>query len=36
MRSRGPDWAGYLTGGLDALEQVIDDDGGSDELDAQD
>jgi hypothetical protein len=36
MGRRGPDWAGYLTGGLDALEQMIDDDGGFDELDAQD
>ena len=26
----GPDWTGYLTGGLDALEQMIDDDGGLD------
>jgi hypothetical protein len=29
----GPDWTGYLAGGLDALEQMIDDDGGRDELD---
>lgn len=29
MGSRGPDWAGYLTGGLDALEQMIDDMEGS-------
>lgn len=36
MGHRGADWAGYLTGGLDALEQMIDDDGGCDELDAQD
>jgi len=33
---KGPDWAGYLAGGLDALEQMIDDDGGFDELDVQD
>jgi hypothetical protein len=25
MGQRGPDWTGYLTGGLDALEQMIDD-----------
>ena len=29
----GPDWTGYLAGGLDALEQMIDDDGGLDALD---
>jgi hypothetical protein len=29
----GPDWAGYLAGGLDALEQMIDNDGGPDALD---
>src|SRR5665647_677155 len=31
----GPDWTGYLTGGLDALEQMIDDDGGLDALNAR-
>jgi len=36
MVHRGPDWAGYLSGGLDALGQMIDDDGGFDELDVQD
>ena len=29
----GPDWTGYLAGGLDALEQMIDNDGGPDALD---
>ena len=29
----GPDWTGYLAGGLDALEQMIDNDGGLDALD---
>jgi hypothetical protein len=29
----GPDWTRYLAGGLDALEQMIDDDGGLDALD---
>ena len=29
----GPDWIGYLTGGLAALEQMIDNDGGPDALD---
>ena len=36
MGHRGADWASYLAGGLDALEKMIDDDGGRDELDAQD
>lgn len=36
MVLRGPDWVGYLSGGLHALEQMIDDDGGCDELDVQD
>jgi len=36
MGHRGADWASYLAGGLDALEKMIDDDGGCDELDAQD
>lgn len=36
MGRRGPDWAGYLTGGLDSLKQMIDDDGGFDEIDVQD
>ena len=27
MGGAGPDWAGYLTGGLDALDQLIADDG---------
>lgn len=31
----GPDWTGYLTGGLAALEQMIDDNGGLDELDSR-
>lgn len=31
----GPDWTGYLSGGLDALERVIDNDGGLDELDSR-
>jgi hypothetical protein len=31
----GPDWTDYLTGGLDALEQMIDNDGGLDELDSR-
>jgi hypothetical protein len=31
----GPSWTGYLTGGLDALQQMIDHDGGIDALDAQ-
>ena len=31
----GPDWTGYLTGGLAALEQLIDDDGGLDEIDSR-
>jgi len=31
----GPDWTGYLVGGLDALEQMIDDDGGPDALTAR-
>jgi len=31
----GPSWTGYLTGGLDALQQMIDNDGGIDALDAQ-
>jgi hypothetical protein len=31
----GPDRTGYLTGGLDALEPMIDDDGGPDALDAR-
>ena len=31
----GPDWTGYLTGGLDALEQMIDEDGGLDALDSR-
>ena len=30
---RAPDWTGYLAGGLDALEQMIDNDGGPDALD---
>jgi hypothetical protein len=29
----GPDWTGYLAGGLDGLLQMIDDDGGLDGLD---
>ena len=29
----GPDWTGYLAGGLDGLEQMIDNDGGLDALD---
>lgn len=29
----GPDWTGYLAGGLDGLEQMIDNDGGRDALD---
>jgi hypothetical protein len=29
----GPDWTGYLAGGLDDLEQMIDNDGGPDALD---
>jgi hypothetical protein len=36
MAHRGQDWAGYLSGGMDALGQMIDDDGGIDELDVQD
>jgi hypothetical protein len=36
MGHRGADWVGYLAGGLDALEQMIDDDGGFDEHDVQD
>ena len=35
MVHRGPDWAGYLAGGVDALQQMLDDDGGFDEPDAQ-
>ena len=31
----GLDWTSYLTGGLDALEQMLDDDGGLDALDAR-
>jgi hypothetical protein len=32
----GPAWTGYLAGGLDALEQMINDDGGLDALDSGD
>jgi hypothetical protein len=32
----GPSWAGYLTGGLDALDQLVDDDEGCGAHDAQD
>jgi hypothetical protein len=32
----GADWTGYLAGGLDALEQMINDDGGLDALDSGD
>jgi len=32
----GPSWIGYLAGGLDALEQLVDDGGGAGELDAED
>jgi hypothetical protein len=32
----GPSWAGYLTGGLDALDQLLDDDEGHGAHDAQD
>jgi hypothetical protein len=32
----GPSWAGYLTGGLDALDQVVDDGEGCGAHDAQD
>jgi len=31
----GPDWTDYLAGGLDALKQMIDNDGGLDELDSR-
>jgi hypothetical protein len=31
----GSDWTGYLSGGLDALGQMIDDDGGLDARDAR-
>ena len=29
----GPDWTCYLAGGLDGLEQMLDNDGGLDALD---
>lgn len=32
----GPGWTSYLTGGLDALEQVVDGDAGPDGRDARD
>jgi len=32
----GSDWNGYLAGGLDVLEQLINDDGGLDALDSGD
>lgn len=32
---RGRDWTAYLAGGLAALDQMIDDDGGLDELDSR-